>query len=205
MAFELKPLPYSHSALAPVISAQALQIHFSFHYASYVSTLNLLTQGNCYGYSKLESLVTRGKMGVKERQIFNNAAQVWNHEFFWQSMAPAGSGEPPERVRRLLTMAFGSIECFRTLFVETAANLFSSGWIWLVASPSGELNVLSTSDADNPMTRGYYPLLACDVWEHAYYLDYQQKRAQFVRAVLDQLVNWRHVEDRLKQAHVRCT
>src|SRR5687768_5564302 len=187
MAFELKPLPFPKDALGPTMSTSTLEHHHEKHHAGYVIKLNELIAGSKFEKSDLESIVRATARGQgKEKKIFNNAAQVWNHDFFWESIAPNGGGTPPDPVMKRIVASFGSLETFRNRFVEASVDHFGSGWAWLVAT-DGKLEIVTTHDADNPLTSGQHALWTCDLWEHAYYLDYQQERAAFVTAVIDSI------------------
>jgi Fe-Mn family superoxide dismutase len=197
MAFELKPLPFPKESLGPTMSASTLEHHHGKHHATYVKKLNELTAGTQYASSNLESIIKATARGQgKEKTIFNNAAQVWNHDFFWESLAPNGGGPPPDPVLKRIAASFGSAENFRDRFVEASVDHFGSGWAWLVAK-NGKLEIVTTHDADNPLTSGTHALWTCDLWEHAYYLDYQQERAKFVKAVIENIANWQFVGKRL--------
>jgi superoxide dismutase, Fe-Mn family len=197
MAFKLSPLPFPKESLGPTMSARTLEHHHGKHHAAYVKKLNDLIAGSPLETSDLESIIrTTAKGSGKEQKIFNNAAQVWNHDFFWESLAPNGGGQPPEPVLKRLDEAFGSLENFRDKFVDAAVNQFGSGWAWLVLR-NDKLEITTTHDADNPLTSDTHALWTCDVWEHAYYLDYQQERAQFVKAVIENIANWQFVGKRL--------
>lgn len=202
MAFTLKPLPYAKDALGPTMSAQTLEHHHDKHHATYVKKTNELIAGTPFENMDLESLiraVAKNRDDAKQKKIFNNAAQIWNHDFFWESVAPNGGRTPPDHVRTRIDAAFGSVENFRDKFVDAAVNQFGSGWAWLVAK-DGKLEIVTTHDADNPLTSGAYALWTCDVWEHAYYLDYQQERATFVKAVIDNVANWQFISKRLLES-----
>ena len=198
-AFTLKALPYPEYALAPAISERTVRIHHGKHQAAYAAKLNQLIQNTRHAHDDLELIMFHTKSEHAEQSIFNNAAQLWNHEFFWQSLIPERAATPAPLVADRLSEAFGSVDGFRMQVVEKASRHFGSGWVWLSASRSGELNVDCTHDADNPLLWGAQPLFVCDLWEHAYYLDYQQDRAQFVRTVVDRLINWRHIQTRLER------
>lgn len=200
MAFTLKPLPFAKDSLGPTMSAQTLEHHHGKHHAAYVKKLNELIAGTQHENEDLEAIIraTAGAAG-KDEKIFNNAAQTWNHDFFWESLAPNGGGTPPEPVLKRIEGSFSSFENFRDKFVDAAMNQFGSGWAWLVVS-KGKLDIVATHDADNPLTSGTRALWTCDVWEHAYYLDYQQERARFVKAVIENLANWQFVSKRLVEA-----
>jgi Fe-Mn family superoxide dismutase len=200
MPFELKPLPFAKDALSPTMSADTLEHHHGKHHAAYVKKLNDLIAGSKLANTNLEGIIRATARGEgKERQIFNNAAEVWNHDFFWESIAPNGGSTPPEPVLKRIQTAFGSFENFREKFIDAAVAQFGSGWAWLVSN-HGKLEIRTTHDADDPLTSGPQALWTCDVWEHAYYLDYQQERAQFVTAVIDNIANWQWVSKRLSEA-----
>lgn len=193
MTFELPDLPYPIDALEPHVSKATMEFHHGKHHATYVKTINELVKGTRYEKSELESIILDSFAKPDEGKIFNNAAQVWNHTFFWNSMQPDGGGEPDGEVAKRLQQSFGGYAEFRKRFSAAATGQFGSGWAWLVLD-DGKLAVTSTPNAENPVITGQVPLLACDVWEHAYYLDYQNRRQAFVDAFLDHLVNWKHVE-----------
>lgn len=184
----LPPLPYAEDALAPVISAQTLQFHYGKHHQGYVNTLNSLVRDTPYAAMPLEKIIraTAGKAG--EVAIFNNAAQIWNHTFYWRSLVPGGS-QPSAALRQRIDARFGSVDNLKKKLQSAAVGQFGAGWAWLVVR-DGKLEVLRTGNADNPLTQSAQPLLTIDVWEHAYYLDYQNRRADHVTAVLDKLINW---------------
>ncbi len=200
MTFQLPQLPYAANALEPHISQRTMEFHHDKHHASYVAKLNDLVEGKQYAKLELEEIILKSAKKREDRAIFNNAAQAWNHAFFWNGMIPAGGGEPAGEIATRLRDDFGSYEGLRQAFVDTAAGQFGSGWAWLVLDGS-KLAVTSTSDAMNPLVTGQVPLLTCDVWEHAYYLDYQNRRKPFVEAFFDNLVNWDEVQARLTEAH----
>lgn len=192
--FHLKPLPYAENALAPVISADTLTTHYGKHHAGYIAALNKLVQDRPQlAELDLAAVVktARGDDGLKA--IFNNAGQAWNHGFYWHSMRPKGGGAPTGKLEAAIESDFGGLAEFRKQFHEAATKLFGSGWVWLVRD-DGALRILQTSNADTPMAAGKTCLLTIDVWEHAYYLDYRNKRADYVTAWLDKLVNWEFAE-----------
>ena len=201
--FALKALPYSHDALAPVMSSRTVEAHHDGHQAEHAAKLNQLIDNTSYAHEDLELIIFHTRGDMRCRRIFDNAAQLWNHEFFWESLSP-DSGSVPSAVSQRLVAAFGSLESFRVEMVEAAVNHFGNGWVWLTGSPSGMLNIDATHDADNPFLWGAYPLFVCDLWEHAYYLDYAQNRGEFVRAVVDRLINWENVSLRLALWQDRC-
>jgi Fe-Mn family superoxide dismutase len=200
MAFTLNPLPFPKESLGPTMSARTLEHHHGKHHATYVKKLNELVAGSKFENTNLETIIREtARSEGKEKKIFNNAAQVWNHDFFWESIAPNGGGTPPEPVLKRLEASFGSLENFRDKFVQAAVDQFGSGWAWLV-SRGGKLEIMTTHDADNPLTSNIHALWTCDVWEHAYYLDYQQERAAFVKAVVENVANWQFVGKRLAES-----
>jgi superoxide dismutase, Fe-Mn family len=187
--FELMPLPYAEDALEPYISAKAIQFHHGKHHRAYIDTLNRLVQGTAMSTTPLEEIIQNTAGRDAQRPIFNNAGQVWNHNFFW-SCIRADGGRPNRAVEQWLAQDLGGIEVFKETFRNAAVACFGSGWAWLVLDVDGKLKVTTTSNADTPMVHGQTALLTCDVWEHAYYLDYQNRRGDFVSAFLDHLVNW---------------
>jgi Fe-Mn family superoxide dismutase len=182
------------------MSVDTLEHHHGKHHAGYVKKLNDLIQDTKFANADLEAIIrATARARSKDQQIFNNAAQVWNHDFFWESVAPNGGGTPPELVTQRIQQAFGSFETFREKFIDAALAEFGSGWAWLVSN-HGRLEIRTTHDADNPLTSNMHALWACDLWEHAYYLDYQHERAKFVEAVIDNVANWQWVSKRLTEA-----
>ena len=188
MAFELPALPYAKSALAPVISEETIDYHYGKHHQTYITNINKLIAGTEFEKMLLEEIIRKASGGV-----FNNAAQVWNHTFFWNCMSPGGGGEPKGPLAESIRQKFGSFGDFRKKFVEAAVTQFGSGWAWLVKNADGSLSIEQTSNAGNPLTAGKTPLLTCDVWEHAYYIDFRNRRADFVEAFF-KLINWKFVE-----------
>ena len=185
----LPPLPWADSALAPVISANTIGFHYGKHHQGYVTNLNKLTGGTPFADQSLEQIVRATAGKVDQAAIFNNAAQVWNHTFYWQSLRPNGGGEPPAALKAKLEASFGSVDACREELSKAATSQFGSGWAWLVADGDA-LKVVKTGNAETPLTGAMRPLVTIDVWEHAYYLDYQNRRADYVAAVLDKLINW---------------
>ena len=197
---ELPPLPYAQDALAPVISAETLSFHYGKHHKAYVDNLSKLVAGTELSETPLEQLIAAVAGKPDKVGIFNNAAQTWNHTFFWNSLKPhGGGGAPAGAVARAIDAAFGSYENFKKEFSNAAMTQFGSGWAWLVAD-KGALRVVKTGNADTPLTMGLTPLLTIDVWEHAYYLDYQNRRADFVAAVIDKLLSWEFANANLARA-----
>jgi superoxide dismutase, Fe-Mn family len=205
MAFTLNPLPFPKESLDPTMSARTLEHHHEKHHAGYVKKLNELVAGSKLENADLETIIRATAPALKkaepskEKKIFNNAAQVWNHDFFWESIAPNGGGTPPEPLLKRIVSSFDSYENFRDKFVDAAVDQFGSGWAWLVVK-NGKFEITTSHDADNPLTSDGHALWTCDVWEHAYYLDYQQERAQFVKAVIENIANWQFVGKRLALA-----
>ncbi len=192
----LPPLPWAENALEAVISARTIDFHYGKHHKTYVDTVNKMTAGTEYADLTLEELVVATAGKADKAGIFHNAAQVWNHTFYWNSLRPKGGGEPPSMLKQKIEAAFGSVDACRKEFSAAAVGQFGSGWAWLVAR-AGKLEIIKTADADTPITQGVKPLLTIDVWEHAYYLDYQNKRVDHVNAVLDKLINWEFAERNL--------
>ncbi len=183
-------LPYAESALAPVIGAQTVGIHHGKHHKAYVDNLNNLVKGTEFEGQPLEKVVMATAGKADRQALFNNAGQIWNHDFYWHSLKPGGGGKPPAALASRIDGSFGSFEEFRKQFAAMTVSQFGSGWGWLVADAAGKLKVVKTGNAEVPMTQGLKPLLTIDVWEHAYYLDYQNRRADYVNAVIDKLLDW---------------
>jgi superoxide dismutase, Fe-Mn family len=199
MAFELPPLPYDKSALEPHVSAKTLEFHHGKHHQAYVTNLNNLVKDTPMANQSLEEIIKATAKDESKAGIFNNAAQVWNHTFFWNSMKPKGGGKPSGDLAAKIDQAFGGLDKFKEQFKTAAVGQFGSGWAWLV-SDGGQLKITKTPNAVNPMSQGQTALLTCDVWEHAYYLDYQNRRPDFVQSFLDNLVNWDFVAKNLSGA-----
>ena len=192
----LPALPYAENALEPVISAQTIGFHYGKHHRGYVDKLNKLVKGTPFAGMELTEIIEKSSDATDQAAIFNNAAQAFNHTFYWNGMSPEGGGTPPETVMEKIDTAFGGLDGFKTAFLEAATGQFGSGWAWLVVVEN-ELGVMATANADTPIAHGIKPLLVVDVWEHAYYLDYQNRRKDYVQAFLDKLVNWPFVEKQL--------
>ena len=184
MAIELPALPYAKDALAPHMSAETLDFHYGKHHQTYVTNTNNLIKGTEMESMSLEQIVQKAQGG-----LFNNAAQVWNHNFFWNSLSPKGGGEPTGKLADAIKKAFGSFAQFKEEFTKTAVGTFGSGWAWLVARPDGSLGLVSTSNAATPLTGSDRALLTCDVWEHAYYIDYRNARPKYLEGYWN-IVNW---------------
>lgn len=197
----LPPLPYAESALAPVISANTIGFHYGKHHKGYVDTLNKLIAGTALAYLPLERLIGETVGQAYMAAIFNNAAQTWNHTFYWRSLRAQGGGEPPEVLKQRIDASFGSLDACKKALATAAMAQFGSGWVWLVLD-AGKLKVITTGNAQTPLTMGVTPLLVIDVWEHAYYLDYQNRRADYVNAVVEKLINWGFAADILSASLV---
>jgi len=184
MPFQLPPLPYPKNALAPTITEETLEFHYGKHHQTYVTNLNNLVEGTEFAGKSLEQIITSSSGGM-----FNNAAQVWNHTFYWHCLSPNGGGEPTGDLANVINRTFGSFEKFKEEFTKCAVTTFGSGWAWLVKNADGTLALVSTSNAGCPLTTDQKPLLTCDVWEHAYYIDYRNARPAYLEAFW-KLVNW---------------
>jgi Fe-Mn family superoxide dismutase len=197
--FALPPLPYLEDALAPVISANTLRLHHGKHQMAYITKVNELVSGTEFEGQTLERIILAVSGRAEQAELFNNAAQAWNHAFYWRSMKPKGGGKPPAELAAKIDAAFGSLDAFKQQLSAAAVKQFGSGWAWLVRDGTA-VKVVKTSNAELPMTKGQVPLLAIDVWEHAYYLDYQNRRPEYVQAVIDQLLNWEFAAENLARA-----
>ena len=195
MAFILPPLPFEKSALAPHLSAETLEFHHGKHHKAYVDNLNKLMEGKPEANNSLEDIIQSSEGGV-----FNNAAQVWNHTFYWRSIKPNGGGQPTGDLLDAIQRDFGSFEKFKELFTEAGVTQFGSGWAWLVVD-KGKLAITKTSNADLPLKHGQRALLTMDVWEHAYYIDYRNMRPKYIETFLKNLVNWEFALENLAKAH----
>jgi len=199
VAFELPPLPYDKSSLEPHMSARTLEFHHGKHHQAYVTALNGLVKDTPLAAKSLEAIMKETAGDAAKAPVFNNAAQIWNHTFFWNSMKPNGGGAPVGELADRIARDFGSLEKFKEMFKQAAVGQFGSGWAWLVAERS-ELKIVKTANAMSPILDGHPPLLTCDLWEHAYYLDYQNRRSDFVQTFLDKLVNWEFAAANLSRA-----
>ena len=191
------PLPYEQNALNPVISSNTLAVHYGKHHKTYVDTANKLIVGTEFADMSLEQIVHSSGGKVEHAAIFNSAAQAWNHTFYWQCLRPKGGGEPPTELKTLMNDSFGGVEQCKKELAYNAVGQFGSGWAWLIED-QGKLKVVKTSNAHTPIEQGQNPLLTIDVWEHAYYLDYQNRRLDHVNAVLDKLINWEFALENLR-------
>ena len=197
-AFTLPALPYPQEALEPYISAKTMSFHYGKHHQTYVDNLNKLVAGTARAAGvPLETIIVDCAGKADKAAVFNNAAQVWNHAFFWKSMKPGGGGQPTGRLMELIGKSFGSLDQFKAAFLAAGVGQFGSGWVWLVQDGNG-LKIVATPNADSPLAHGQTALLTCDVWEHAYYLDYQNRRKDFVQAFLDHLANWDFATSQMK-------
>jgi len=190
MKIELPALPYEMNALEPYISAKTLEFHYGKHHQTYVTNLNNLIIGTKFENASLETMIQEA-----EGPVFNNAAQVWNHTFYFSGLHPANNSLPREHVAEAIKSSFGSHTEFKDAFIKSAASLFGSGWVWLIKNPKGILEIIQESNAGNPLRKGLKPILTCDVWEHAYYLDYQNKRLDYLNAFWN-IIDWDIVERR---------
>jgi superoxide dismutase, Fe-Mn family len=200
MAFQLPDLPYDYEALAPYMSAKTLHLHHDKHHQAYVTNLNNLIEGTEFAGKPLEEIVTGSYGDAAKQQIFNNAGQHWNHNLFWRVMRKGGGGMPGGEVSKRIDDAFGSFEAFKEQFKQAAVTQFGSGWAWL-AVDGDQLKVMKTPNGENPLVHGgLRPILGLDVWEHSYYVDYENRRPEYVAAFLNHLVNWDEVEAELQKA-----
>ncbi len=199
MAFELPDLPYDYEALAPYMSAKTLHLHHDKHHQAYVTNLNNLIEGTEFAGKSLEEIVTGSYGDAAKQGIFNNAGQHWNHNLFWRIMKKGGGGNPGGELAKRIDDAFGSFEAFKEQFKTAGVTQFGSGWAWL-ALGGDQLKVVKTPNGENPLVHGMRPILGVDVWEHAYYVDYENRRPEYLAAFLNQLVNWEEVEAELHKA-----
>jgi Fe-Mn family superoxide dismutase len=198
-AHVLPPLPYADSALSPIISANTIGFHYRKHHKGYVDTLNTLVEGTEFAELPLERVITETAGRPDKSAIFNNAAQAWNHAFYWSSLAPNGGGVPPLVLKQEIDASFVTLDACKKELAVAATTQFGSGWAWLVLD-AGKLKVVKTGNADLPLIKGMKPLLTIDVWEHAYYLDYQNRRADYINLILEKLINWGFAADNLANA-----
>tara|TARA_B100000927_G_scaffold9983_1_gene8018 strand:- start:107 stop:700 length:594 start_codon:yes stop_codon:yes gene_type:complete len=196
MSFELPSLPYANDALAPYMSAETLDFHHGKHHQTYVTNLNNLLKDNELQGASLEDIVVKSSKDTSMAGIFNNAGQHWNHILFWQCMKPNGGGSIPSELEARLNSDFGSVDQFKEAFIQAGTTQFGSGWAWL-AIDNGKLVVTKSANASNPLVDGMKPILGCDVWEHSYYIDYRNKRPDYLKAFLGSLVNWEFVASQL--------
>ncbi|MCB1172187.1 MAG: superoxide dismutase [Leptospiraceae bacterium] len=196
MSVTLPELPFAKNALEPVISAKTLEFHHGKHHNAYVTNLNKLIEGTALDKEDLESIIKKTAGDASQAGVFNNAAQVWNHSFYWKCMQAGGGGEPGGALAEKINASFGSFAAFKEEFAKAAATQFGSGWAWLIAD-GDKLSIMKTANADTPLAHGKKALLTIDVWEHAYYLDFQNRRPDYIADFLDKLVNWEFVASNL--------
>lgn len=190
MKFELPKLPYAHNALEPIISEKTIEFHYGKHFLTYVNNLNKLKEGTKFENADLDTIVKESDGG-----IFNNAAQVWNHDFYFKSLTPNKGTKPSDKLMKAIEKEWNSFDNFKKEFEAAGVSLFGSGWAWLVSDSSGKLSIVKESNAGNPITKGLTPLMTMDVWEHAYYLDFQNRRADHLTALWD-ILNWDEISKR---------
>jgi Fe-Mn family superoxide dismutase len=200
--FELPALPWQENALDPVISSRTIALHYGKHHLAYVKKLNELVAGTRYAELPLEHVIAATVGNAEAAKIFNNAAQTWNHTFFWNSLRQPGGANPPRAIEKLMQDSFGGFPAFKEKLAQAAVDQFGSGWAWLVVRGS-KLEVMSTPNAQTPITMGATPLLTIDVWEHAYYVDYENRRPEYVNAVIDRLLNWEFAMEQLDKSELR--
>jgi len=198
MAISLQALPYEKNALAPYISQQTIEYHYGKHHSAYVTNTNRLIEGTDLSNLDLEAIIKKTSKDPSKSSIFNNAAQVWNHSFYWACMQPGGGGPPSGAIAERIASDFGGYERFAEQFKDAGMTQFGSGWAWLILRDN-HLELMKTSNADTPLAHGLKPLLTVDVWEHAYYLDYQNRRADYLGSFLEHLVNWEFVNSLMRQ------
>lgn len=191
----VQPLPYDYNALEPHISSNTMKFHHDKHYSKYVATTNQLIENTDLANADLVTIMKESHN--KNQQLFNAASQSWNHEFYWKCMQPNGGSSLPPKIMKLVNKSFGSYDEFRRQFVAASNSLFGSGWVWLTQNSKGDLEIIKTANAENPLIDGKKPILTIDIWEHAYYLDYQNVRATYVDAFVDNLIDWKFVEKQL--------
>jgi len=200
MALELPALPYAYDALDPYMSAETLEFHHDKHHNAYVETGNKLLEGSGLEGKSLEELVVATYGDKDKAKLFNQVGQHWNHIEFWNMMKPNGGGNIPGELEKKIVEDFGSIDAFKEAFTTAGVGQFGSGWAWLSMNKSGKLVVSGTPNAENPLVHGMTPLLGCDVWEHSYYIDYRNRRPDYIKAFLNDLVNWEYVAERFSKA-----
>ncbi|MBT4989488.1 MAG: superoxide dismutase [Rickettsiales bacterium] len=200
MSINLPNLNYSKSALAPYISEETLEFHYGKHHQAYVDNGNKLLAGSDLASLDIKDIIVKTAGDSSKAGIFNNAAQVWNHSFYWDSMTPNGGGAPTGKILDKINQDFGSYENFKNAFVTAGATQFGSGWAWLIVNAEGKLEVTKTANADNPLTKGQTPLATMDVWEHAYYIDYRNARPKYMETFLSNLINWDFANANLAKA-----
>ncbi len=199
MSFSLPQLDYDINALAPHMSAETLEFHHGLHHQAYISNMNGMIEGTPLADKSLEEIVIEASKDPAHAGLYNNAAQHWNHNLFWKLLTPNG-GKMPNKLEQKIIEDFGSVEAFKEAFTQAGMTQFGSGWAWLVLNKEGKLEVAKTPNAENPLTHGKTTIFALDVWEHSYYIDYRNRRADFIKAVLDNIANWEYAEELLLKA-----
>jgi Fe-Mn family superoxide dismutase len=197
MSFTLAPLPYAYDALQPYLSKESFEYHHDKHHATYVTNANNLIKGTEFDGKSIEDVIT-GSFG-KNAPIFNNVAQIYNHDLYWKSLKPNGGGSIPGKIEQAIVSSFGSVDKFKEEFQANGLGQFGSGWVWLEAK-DGKLAVRKTPNAENPLVHGATPILVADVWEHSYYIDYRNRRADYLKAFLDHVANWETAEELFEKA-----
>ena len=190
MIFDLPPLPYQLNALEPYISESTMEYHYGKHHKAYVDNLNKLIKGTKFENMTLEDIIVESAKNPEYSGVFNNAAQTWNHTFFWNTMHPNGGKEPTGELKKKIDRDFGGYDNFRSEFTSAATSQFGSGWAWLAEDKNGKLQIMKTANGDNPIAHGLIPIIGLDVWEHAYYLDYQNRRVDYINNYLNHLIKW---------------
>jgi len=196
MKINLQDLPYKYNDLEPYISAKTMEFHHSKHHQAYVDKTNKLSEGTEFFGLPLEEIIIKSSKDVQNQALFNNAAQVWNHDFFWQSLSPKGDKKPSEKLLKIIQSSHGSLEKFKEEFKQVGSSHFGSGWVWLILE-NGNIKIENTSNGDNPIAHNQKPLIGLDVWEHAYYLDYQNKKPDYIDNFLNNLINWKFLEENI--------
>jgi Fe-Mn family superoxide dismutase len=197
--FKLPPLPYTHDALVSAISTNTITFHYQKHHQKYVTTTNELIQGTAFEKSSLEQIIKSTTGQPQHQKLFNNAGQAFNHWFYWNSLSPSGGGIPKGEISTAINTVFGSYDSFAKELFSTSSKVFGSGWTWLVKDNTGTLRIINTANGDTPITQNLTPLLTIDLWEHAYYLDYQNKRDEYVLTVIDKCINWEFASKNFKR------
>ena len=198
MSFTLSKLPYDYNSLEPHISSKTMELHHGKHHQGYVDKLNKFIEGNEYEDKDLEEIIIKSSKNPSDFNVFNNAGQVWNHDFFWKSLSPQGGGEPDNEVMEYIKTAFDDLENFKQEFIEKSMSHFGSGWVFLILEDD-KIKITTKSNGDNPIVYNQKPLLSFDIWEHSYYLDYQNEKKRYFEAFLDNLINWEFIKENIKK------
>ncbi|MCF7820485.1 MAG: superoxide dismutase [Candidatus Pacebacteria bacterium] len=197
MKFTLPQLSYEYGDLEPHISAKTMELHHGKHHQGYVDKTNKLSEGTEFEGLSLEEIIKKTVKDVQNQSLFNNTGQTWNHNFFWKSLSPQGGGEPDKKILKMIKATYGSLDKFKQEFKEAGVTHFGSGWVWLILE-NGSIKIENTANGDNPIAHQQQPLIGLDIWEHAYYLDYQNKKPDYIDNFLNNLINWRFLEDNLE-------